>query len=733
MICIDTEKRSFTIHTNTTTYQMGLARNNILVHRYYGARVDDADFGYLVLPLVLGFSGIPGDLFPDQRYSEDALPLEYSTFGLGDYRESCLDCEYENGSRGASLRYVSHTVRTGLTVPTGLPGVYADADTGETLEILLRDSTTGLEVVLEYGVVEKYDTIVRSARICNRTGEKVILHRALSCCLDFSVPDDRDTVIFYGKHTQERTMQRTPLSHGKFRIDSTRGASSHQYNPFWMVCDRNADETHGSCWGLSFVYSGNFVAQAELDQLSQTRLVMGIHPQGFRWTLEDGEEFQTPQVILTHSAAGFDALSNNLHHLIREHLMRGPWRFRRPPVLVNNWEATYFNFDEEKLFAIAQQARDIGIEMLVMDDGWFGIRNNDWTGLGDWFVNETKLKGGLKPLVERIAGLGLKFGIWFEPEMISEDSDLFRAHPDWALTIPGRVPVRSRKQLVLDMSRADVRDYLFDAMAKILHSADISYVKWDMNRHLSDVWSAMLPSDRQGEVYHRYVLGVYDLLERVLTEFPDLLLEGCSGGGGRFDAGMLYYSPQIWCSDNTDAVSRLSIQLGTSFGYPIKSMGSHVSVCPNHGTGRTTPLKTRGDVAMMGTFGYELDLCKLSEDEKTEMRRQIEQYKQFSDLICTGDFHRLALPFGDGRCAAWMFVSPDKREALLTCVWLHVECDLHQLVLKLRGLDPDKQYYIDLKKYSLSGRTLMTAGLPIRSFKAEYPSLVYHLKAADTI
>jgi alpha-galactosidase len=295
------------------------------------------------------------------------------------------------------------------------------------------------------------------------------------------------------------------------------------------------------------------------------------------------------------------------------------------------------------------------------------------------------------------------------------------------------VPVRSRKQLVLDMSRADVRDYLFDAMAKILHSADISYVKWDMNRHLSDVWSAMLPSDRQGEVYHRYVLGVYDLLERVLTEFPDLLLEGCSGGGGRFDAGMLYYSPQIWCSDNTDAVSRLSIQLGTSFGYPIKSMGSHVSVCPNHGTGRTTPLKTRGDVAMMGTFGYELDLCKLSEDEKTEMRRQIEQYKQFSDLICTGDFHRLALPFGDGRCAAWMFVSPDKREALLTCVWLHVECDLHQLVLKLRGLDPDKQYYIDLKKYSLSGRTLMTAGLPIRSFKAEYPSLVYHLKAADTI
>ncbi len=728
MICIDNEKRTLTIHTNTSTYQMMVACNGTLLHCYYGARVED-DLRYLIQYRGLGFAGVQADVRPRRDFSTDLLPQEYSTFGLGDYRESCLECEYADGSRGADLRYVSCAVRPGLTVPTGLPGVYADENAGETLEVLLRDATTGLEVVLEYGVIDACDAIVRSARIRNACKNKVILHRALSCCVDFQVPDAHDAIIFYGMHAKERVMQRTPLHHGKFRIDSTRGASSHQYNPFWIVCDPSADETHGSCYGLSFVYSGNFMAQAEVDQLIQTRLVMGIHPQGFRWALEPGDEFQTPQVILSYSAEGFDALSNRLHRLIQTHVMRGPWRDRRPPVLVNSWEAAYFDFDEEKLFGIAKQAQELGLEMLVMDDGWFGVRNNDRSGLGDWFVNENRLHGGLKALVDRVNGLGMQFGIWFEPEMVSENSDLFRAHPDWALTIPGRPPVYSRVQLVLDMTRPDVRDYLFNAMSDILHSANIAYVKWDMNRHLTDVWSALLPSDRQGEVYHRYMLGVYDLLERILQEFPDLLLEGCSGGGGRFDVGMLYYSPQIWCSDNTDAVDRLDIQLGTSFGYPIRSIGSHVSVCPNHGTGRTTPMRTRGDVALMGTFGYELDLRKLSDEDKDEVRRQVAEYKQLSNLIYTSSFHRLVMPGDNSPCAAWSFVSPDKREALLTCVRLRAECSAYQLVVRLRGLDPNRRYRIGETGQSLTGRALMTAGLSIPTIKVDYSSITYHLIA----
>ena len=729
MILFDSSTKTFTIHTENSTYQMSIGRNGVLLHLYYGDRVEDTDFSYLLRPIAMGFSGVQADIRPDRAFSVDTLPLEYGVFGLGDYRESSLDVENSDGSRGADLRYVSHTITEGKSAPAGLPGVYADANEAETLEIRLEDEVTHLQVILQYGVLPAYDAIVRSAKIVNGGENTAVLHRALSCSVDFNIPQQLEAVTFYGQHARERTMQRTGLYHGKFRIDSVRGASSHHYNPFWMICTPDTDETHGRCYGMSFVYSGNFLAQAEVDQLSQTRLVMGIHPQGFGWTLMPGDSFQTPEVILTYSEAGFDQLSHQLHHLIREHVMRGPWRFRRPPVLVNNWEATYFSFDEEKLYHIAVQAKELGIEMLVMDDGWFGIRNNDRTGLGDWFVNESKLRGGLKPLVDRVNDLGMKFGIWFEPEMISEKSELFRAHPDWALTIPGRAPVFSRVQLVLDMSRSDVQDYLFDAMCKILRSANIAYVKWDMNRHLSDVWSALLPAARQGEVFHRYMLGVYDLMERLLTAFPDLLLESCSGGGGRFDVGMMYYSPQIWCSDNTDACDRLRIQLGTSFGYPIRSIGSHVSVCPNHQNGRITPLKTRGDVAMMGTFGYELDLCKLSDKEKDEIRRQIEEYKSQSDLIYAGDFHRLALPYGDSRCAAWMFVSPDKTEAMVTCVRLQAECGPHQLVLKLHGLDANKTYYIHEQKRTLTGRALAKAGLPVDDRPGDYTSFVYHLSA----
>lgn len=729
MIHFDENHQLFTLHTAHTTYQMKVGRYGYLHHLYYGDRVEGQDFSYLLVPRTRGFSPVSWEAYQDndRAYSQDLLPMEYSGFGVGDFRESCVDAEQADGSLAADFRYVSHTITRGKPALPGLPAVYAAENEAETLEITLVDRTSGLQAVLQYAVLPEFDTITRSVRLSNTGSGKIILRRALSCCLDFQVPHPMEAVTFYGSHVGERTPQRISLPHGKFRVDSVRGTSSHHQNPFMVLCSPETGEDHGPCYGMMLVYSGNFLAQAEMDQANQVRAVMGIHPQAFARTLAPGAVFQTPEVILTYSGAGFDRMSNQLHRLIRTHLMRGEWRFRRPPVLVNNWEATYFKFDEEKLYEIARQAADLGIEMLVMDDGWFGKRDNDFSGLGDWFVNEQKLKGGLKPLVDRINGLGLEFGIWFEPEMISEDSDLFRAHPDWALQMPGRPNVYGRNQLVLDLSRQEVQDYLFERLSAILNSANITYVKWDMNRSLANVWSANLPPQRQGEVYHRYVLGVYALLERFVTAFPHVLLEGCSGGGGRFDAGMLYYSPQIWCSDNSDAVDRLMIQMGTSFGYPVRAMGSHVSVCPNHQNGRTTPFHTRGAVAMSGAFGYELDLCKLTEEEKAQVRQQIAEYKENSELIHFGSYHRLSLPEAGARYAGWMMVSPDQSRAMVTCVWRYAEANGPMPVIRLRGLDPEADYYIPEKDLTVRGRALETVGLPVERTRGDYVAMIYHL------
>ena len=517
-------------------------------------------------------------------------------------------------------------------------------------------------------------------------------------------------------------MQRTPVVHGKTRIDSIRGVSSPQYNPFAILCAPETTERSGRCYGFCFVYSGNFLFQVEKDQIDQTRVVMGIHPQEFSWTLAPQETFQTPEVLLSFSDNGFSALSRSFHRAIRERICDPKWMRRPRPILINNWEATYFNFNEEKILKIAEQAQKLGIEMLVLDDGWFGKREDDNSGLGDWFVNEKKMNGSMAQLAEKIHKMGMKFGLWFEPEMISEDSDLYRAHPDWAFAIPGRVPNHSRNQLVLDMTREDVREYLLERLTTIVHDAKIDYVKWDMNRSVCDVYSHVAAQNRNGELYHRYVLGVYDLLERFLAACPDLLLEGCSGGGGRYDAGMMYYSPQIWCSDNTDAINRLSIQYGSSFFYPISTVGSHVSVCPNHQTGRVTPFRTRGDVALAGSFGYEMDLNKISEEEKEMVKEQVAAMHEYYELTHEGLYYRLTgLKKQD--FMAWEFVAKDQSRALLTIVKTDAEGNMLPVHTKVCGLAEDKLYRCSLDQEVRLGRTWNRAGLTLHQVLEEYESI----------
>ena len=493
-----------------------------------------------------------------------------------------------------------------------------------------------------------------------------------------------------------------------------------------ILADSRASETQGSCYGFSLLYSGNFLAEAEKDQFNQTRVLMGIHPGNFRYKLEKGESFYAPEAAMVYSDKGFEKMSHIFHRAIRNNLCRGKFKNARRPVLINNWEGTYFDFTGDKLIAMAKDAADMGVELFVMDDGWFGKRDDDNSGLGDWQVNEEKLGCTLQELSEKIHGLGMKFGIWYEPECVSQDSDLYRAHPDWAFQIPGRNPVRSRNQLVLDFSRQDVRDHIFEEMTQVLDKADVDYLKWDFNRSICDVYSAQLPADRQGEALHRYVLGLYEFLDRLGKRYPDMLIEGCSGGGGRFDAGMLHYTPQIWCSDDTDAIERLEIQYGTSFCYPVSTMGAHVSACPNHQTGRTTPLGTRATVAMAGTFGYELDPAKLTEEEKSEIRKQICRFKEYYELIQRGDYFRLTAPSEERHYTAWEFVSPDQKEALVSVVASKVRTNDPPARVLLRGLKEEGIYLLEGREYT--GGALMYGGLPLPEAKVEYQSWGFYLR-----
>lgn len=717
----DKEKRFFSLVTANTEYQIKVDGFGAVKHLWYGERTG-CDMEYLLRYPEISFSGSVYEAENDRTYSLNTLPLEYSCEGNGDFRAWALSAEHADGTRALDLRYESFAVRKGKYSLPGLPAVCAGNDEAETLELTLKDETSGIRVTLLYGVLEKLDVITRAAVITNGGTTPVFLGRAASLCLDLP-RGEWEWIHFHGRHAMERVTERAKLVHGVQECSSVRGASSHQQNPAVLLCSPDCTETSGECIGAALMYSGSFSAKIQLDEVNQTRLVMGINPDQFRWELKPGESFYTPEAILSYSADGMEKLSHNFHNVIRNNVCRGEYKLAERPVLINNWEATYFGFDEEKIYNIAKQASELGVDLLVLDDGWFGKRDGDCSGLGDWTVNENKLHGGLGKLVERVTALGMRFGIWFEPEMISEDSDLYRAHPDWAITIPLRKPIRSRFQLVLDMTNPEVREYLFNAVSEILNSADISYVKWDFNRHITDWYTPTLPKDNLGEMPHRYVLGLYELLERLTAAFPNVLFEGCSGGGGRFDAGMLYYTPQIWCSDDTDAFERTRIQYGTSFFYPVSAVGSHVSAVPNHQTGRVTPFESRAAVAMAGSFGYELDLNTLSDDEKNAVRGQISRFKKYGALIHNGLYYRLSDPLSDN-VAAWEFT--DGTEVLVQgMVFRTVPTSLQNRV-KLRGLVPDKKYRLDGAEFTATGAALMNGGYLLPRTWGDYISFELH-------
>ena len=716
----DEKKNLFTLQTLDSTYQMKVDDHGVLLHTYYGAPADETDFSYLIGPEDRGFSGQPGDEKKDRTYSMDYYPLEYPVQGNGDFRVKALKAGFEGEVPALDLRFVSYELEKGKYSLPGLPALFeAEAGEVETLKITLKDRLEEIYVTLFYGVFEKKNVITRAASIENRSGKNVTLKRALSLGLDF-MEGDMDLIHFYGKHAGERQFERRNLPHGITEISSSRGTSSHHHNPFVILCDKDTTEDFGNAYGVSFIYSGGFKIQMEKDQVDGIRLVCGLDDEEFLWKLAPGETFVTPEAALSYSEKGLTALSDQFQKAYHANLIRSPWKDKKRPTLVNNWEATYFGFDAEKLLKIAGEAADLGLDMLVLDDGWFGKRNDDNSGLGDWFVNEKKLGCTMKELVDRVNALGLKFGIWLEPEMVSEDSDLYRTHPDWVLQIPGREPNRSRNQLVLDLSRKEVREYMKKFIDDTLSCANISYVKWDMNRSVDNVYSAADPTLSQGAIRHKYVLGLYEVMEDMLTRHTDLMLEGCSGGGGRFDAGMLYYAPQIWCSDNTDAIERLRIHYGTSFGYPMSSVSAHVSVCPNHQNGRVTPFKTRGICAMQGSFGYELDLSKLSEEDKAEARRQITVYNENWELFQSGSYYRLNSPMENHDYTAWSYVSKDQRKASLSVIYTDLHGNPKPVRVKLKGLKKDASYDVDGTVYT--GTALMRGGLLIPKPSCNYDS-----------
>lgn len=704
--------KAFKLRANNTDYMMKVCEEGYLAHVYYGNKVPDEDLTYLLRLDESPFTPATNDR--DRASFMDTLPFEYPCFGLGDYRESAFKIMDANGMSTCDLRYVSHKMYEGKPKLEGLPATFATEESGcSTLEITMYDKYADIEVVLIYTAFDKLDVITRSAVITNKSEKPFKITRALSACVDFDT-DKMDMITLNGSWARERAVERCRLHHGKQLVDSCRGESSHQNNPFVALCDNNADEDKGEVFGFNFVYSGNFYAQAEVTQHKKTRFIMGINPLDFQWLLEKGESFTCPEVVMVHSDEGIGKMSRTFHDLYRNNLIRGEYKDKRRPILINNWEATYFNFDTDKLIDIAKEASKLGIEMLVMDDGWFGHRDSDNSSLGDWFVYEKKLKGGLKYLVDEVNKLGMKFGIWFEPEMISPDSELYKAHPDWAIQIKGRPLTLCREQYVLDYSRKEVRDHVYGMMKKILDSANIEYIKWDMNRQLTEVGSATLPAERQRELWHRYVLGVYDLMDRLTTDYPHILLENCSGGGARFDPGMLYYSPQIWCSDDTDAIERLKIQHGTSMCYPCSAMGAHVSDCPNHTVGRNTPFKTRGHVAMVGTFGYELDVTRIPQEDRDAIPAQIEEFNKFNKLVRTGDHYRIGNMFEDNTWDAWEFVAKDKSEALFEFVQVLARPNERSRRIKLKGLEPEAYYYEESEPdKKISGAALMNAGINI--------------------
>ena len=729
-IIYNEKKRTFSLHTAKTTYQLKIGNLNYVKHLYYGATIRDEDLIYLVRRYDRGFSGNPYESLKERTFSLDAQPQEFTTQQQGDFRINSIEVQNADGSFSFNGRYRSHKMYKGAFTLNGLPTAIAtENDTVDTLELVIEDSVTKIQVTLLYSVFEEADIIMRAARVHNGGEGEISLKRIMSVNMDYMNGRNLDLVSLPGRYGQERQVERQPLTHHVHKIRSGRGISSHQQNPFIALVDRTANEEYGSCYGFSLMYSGSFIAEVELDQYDQARLVMGINDRLFSYVVGPGEDFDTPAVLMTYTHKGLTKMSHNFHDFFRNNLNRSKFvKDVKRPILINTWEAAFFDFDDEKLVEIAKAARDMGVEMIVMDDGWFGKRDDDNSGLGDWVVNEKKIRCGLPKLVSQINDLGMKFGIWFEPEMVSEDSDLFRAHPDWAMEIPGRRAVRSRNQLVLDVSRREVQDYLIRSINGILDSANIYYVKWDINRAITDLWSNVLPADRQGEISHRYVLGLYRIMDGIIKTHPDIMFEGCAGGGGRFDSAMLTYFVQYWSSDNTKPLDNLKLHYGSSFVYPVCTMGAHVSTASP-----MVPIETKAAIAMCGTFGYELDATKLSKEEIEKCRKMSGYYHKFYDLNFFGDYYRLTNPFEPVNLVAWECVAKDKKEALLTVVTVHLTVNGPQEYIKCKGLLPNRKYRItgDGNEWTATGMALMHAGVPVPREIPEFTAFLYHLEAID--
>ena len=691
-ILVHEDTKAFHLFNDAFSYVMQVLPGGHLGQVYVGKRVHDrADFSYYIEGAQRSHMAYEKE--DGLGISFEAVRREFPSYGNGDFRQGAISVLQENGSRVTDFVYEGYEVLAGKPGLPGLPATYVeDEKEADTLIIRLCDQLSGVKAELLYTVYADRPVLTRSVRLVNEGTAPVVLERCLSLCLD--LPDaDYDYIQFSGSWARERYPMVHHLNVGTHTTESLRGHSSHQNNPFIILKRPETNEDQGEAFGFTFVYSGNFLASAQVDTYGVTRVLMGIHPECFAWKLTSGEAFQAPEVVLSYTDQGLNGLSQTLHSLFQKRLCRGQWRDTPRPILINNWEATYFSFNEDKLVEIAKKAKECGVELFVLDDGWFGARRLDNAGLGDWVACKELLPNGIKGLSEKIDALGMRFGLWFEPEMVNPDSDLYRAHPDWAFAVPGRVPCLGRHQYVLDFSRKEVVDCIYEQMAKILRESKISYIKWDMNRSMTDVFSQGYPADQQGEVFHRYILGVYDLYDRLTREFPHILFESCAGGGARFDAGLLYYAPQAWTSDDTDALERMKIQYGTSFGYPVSSMGSHVSAVPNHQVSRSTPLKTRADVAYFGTYGYELDLNLLSDEEQAEVREYTQFMKDHRQLLQFGTFYRLKSPF-EGNEVSWMSVSEDKEEAIVGYYQMLAQPNMGFKRLPLKGLDPERRYEV---------------------------------------
>lgn len=702
-ITFDEKRKIFKLDTLDSTYAIGI-REGYLIHLYYGKKIPDDNL------LDLPFRGYFATISPknvhvdDYKFSLDVQPMEYSCNGSGDYRLAALSIKDSMGRTTTDIRYLDHKIYDGKPKLKGLPATYCNDDSeAQTLELITIDKFTGAKVTLYYTAFANYSVVTESVKVENTGNETFEIEKVASCCVNFPSMD-YNMINLSGVWSRERRVITRHLAHGIQSVASKRGSSSHNHNPFVALVDDKGGEDFGDAFGFNLVYSGNFSADIETDYLDCTRLVMGINPIDFTWVVEPGDEFQSPEVVMVYSDSGMGKMSRTFHDLYNNNLIRGEWKNKKRPLLINSWEGSGFDFDQETLVRYAKEAKKLGIELLVMDDGWFGHRDSDNSSLGDWFVNESKLKGGLTKLIERVNAEGIQFGIWYEPEMISEDSELYKAHPDWCVHVEGREQSPARQQYVIDMTRQDVRDCIFNQMYDVLSKNNIAYLKWDYNRAITEPASVMLDARHSKEFFHRFILGTYELMDRITSAFPHILFESCAGGGGRFDAGMLYYMPQAWASDNTDPIERLTIQFGTTMCYPASSMGAHVSACDRTG------IETKAAVAMAGTFGYELDPKEMSEEDKEKVKEQVKNYHRYYNVIHFGDLYRIIAPTDDEFKCAWEYVAKDKSEALLTVV-IKNRAPHDFLLIKMKGLDPEKMYRDETDGEIYSGALLMNAGI----------------------